>query len=106
MRILFISHYDNLYGANRALLTLLLGIKKEGKHEPFLVIPAEGEMTRKVSEAGIEYFICSITQWQAIYRESISFEIKKRKRLKQIASEVSILYQHFKDKKIDLIRSN
>jgi glycosyltransferase involved in cell wall biosynthesis len=106
MRILFISHYDNLYGANRALLSLMLGLKAEGRHEPLLVIPAEGEMTRRLSAAGIEYFICGITQWQAIYREPLSFTIKKNKRLKQIEAELEILYEHFKGKNIDLIHSN
>ncbi len=106
MRILFISHYDNLYGANRALLSLILGLKSSGKHEPLLVIPAEGEMTAQLSEAGVEYFICGITQWQAIYREPLSFAVKKNKRVKQIDAELSILYDHFKGKNIDLIHSN
>ncbi len=106
MRILFISHYDNLYGANRALLSLMLGLKKGGHHEPLLVIPAEGEMTGQLSAAGIEYFICPVTQWQAIYREPLSFAIKKYKRLKQVEAELSAMYEHFRDKKIDLIHSN
>lgn len=106
MRILFISHYDNLYGANRALLSLMLGLKREGRHEPLLVIPAEGEMTRQSEAAGIECFICSITQWQAIYREPVSFTIKKNKRVKQISEELDRLYEHFKGKNIDLIHSN
>ena len=106
MRILFISHYDNLYGANRALLSLMLGLKREGRHEPLLVIPAEGEMTRQSEAAGIECFICSITQWQAIYREPVSFTIKKNKRVKQISEELHRLYEHFKGKNIDLIHSN
>ena len=106
MRILFISHYDNLYGANRALLSLMLGLKREGRHEPLLVIPAEGEMTRQLSSAGIEYYICGITQWQAIYREPLSFALKKKKRVKQISEELHRLYEHFKGKNIDLIHSN
>jgi len=106
MRILFISHYDNLYGANRALLSLMLGLKRQGRHEPLLVIPAEGEMTKLLRAEGIECFICGVTQWQAVYRESISFAIKKHKRVKQIEAELSILYDHFKDKHIDLIHSN
>ena len=106
MRILFISHYDNLYGANRALLSLMLGLKREGRHEPLLVIPAEGEMTRQLAEAGIEYYVCGVTQWQAIYREPVSFTLKKHKRVKQIEAELADLYEHFKGKNIDLIHSN
>ena len=38
-KILFITHYDNLYGANRALLTLVKKLKSEGRYEPMVVIP-------------------------------------------------------------------
>lgn len=106
MRILFLSHYDNMYGANRALLDLILGLKREGKHEAILVLPAEGELTERLKEEGVEYYICPVTQWQAIYREPISFALKKRKRLKAIVAETQELYEHFKDRGIDLIHSN
>ena len=43
MKILFISHYDNMYGANRALLSLILGMQESGAHQPFVTLPAEGE---------------------------------------------------------------
>ena len=106
MRILFISHYDNLYGANRALLTLMLRLKAEGRHEPYLVIPAEGGISDILTRAGIECFICPVTQWQAIYHDPFSFALKKHKRKKSINEELTRIYEHFKDKKIDLIHSN
>ncbi len=106
MRILFLSHYDNMYGANRALLDLILGMKREGSHEAILVLPAEGEMTKRLKEEGVEYFICPVTQWQAIFREPISFARKRAKRRKAISEETECLYEHFKDRGIDLIHSN
>ncbi len=106
MRILFISHYDNMYGANRALLDLILGLKQEGKHEVILVLPAEGEMTERLKEEGVEYFVCGVTQWQAIYREPISFSRKRKKRLRALSEEIDLLYEHFKDRGIDLVHSN
>ena len=45
MKVLFISHYDNMYGANRALLSLILGMQESGVHQPFVTLPAEGEFT-------------------------------------------------------------
>ncbi len=106
MKILFLSHYDNLYGAGRALLNLVLGLKAGGKHIPVVVLPAEGEFTRILKENGIEYHIQALTQWEAIYREPISFALKKSKRKKAIEAELESLAELFKDKGIELIHSN
>ena len=95
-----------MYGANRALLDLVLGVKASGEYEPVVVIPAEGDFTDILRSNGIEYFICGITQWQAVYREPVSFALKKRKRLAAIARETDILYERFKDAGIDIIHSN
>ncbi|OQA27691.1 MAG: putative glycosyltransferase EpsD [Firmicutes bacterium ADurb.Bin354] len=95
-----------MYGANRALLDLVLGVKASGEYEPVVVIPAEGDFTDILRSNGIEYFICGITQWQAVYREPVSFALKKRKRLAAIARETDILYERFKDVGIDIIHSN
>ena len=106
MKILFLSHYDNLYGAGRALLNLVLGLKTGGKHTPIVVLPAEGEFTRILKDNGIEYHIQSLTQWEAIHREPISFALKKRKRKKAIEAEVEKLEKLFMDKGIELIHTN
>ncbi|MCR5210089.1 MAG: glycosyltransferase family 4 protein [Lachnospiraceae bacterium] len=105
-RILYITHYDNMYGANRALLDLVLGVNASGRYEPVVVIPAEGDFTEILKSKGIGYFICGITQWQAVYREPVSFALKKKKRLAAIERETDILYDHFKDAGIDIIHSN
>ncbi len=106
MKILFISHYDNMYGANRALLSLILGMQESGEHQPYVTLPAEGEFTEALRKAGVPYYICDITQWQAIYKEPVSFMIKKQKRKKQIAAELELLYAHYRNVGIDVIHSN
>ena len=70
------------------------------------MLPGEGEMTERLKEEGVEYFSCPVTQWQAIFREPISFALKRAKRRKAIAEETERLYEHFKDRGIDLIHSN
>lgn len=106
MKILFLSHYDNLYGAGRALLNLVLGLKAAGRHTPEVVLPAEGEFTDTLKKKGIAYHIHGLTQWEAIYREPISFAIKKAKRCAAIKKETESLAEYYKDKGIDLIHSN
>ncbi|MCR4586642.1 MAG: glycosyltransferase family 4 protein [Lachnospiraceae bacterium] len=106
MKILFLSHYDNLYGAGRALLNLVLGLKKSAVHTPVVVLPAEGEFTSILKANGIGYHIHGLTQWEAIYREPLSFAVKKIKRTAAIKTELDSLYGIFKDEAIDLIHSN
>ena len=106
MKILFLSHYDNLYGAGRALLNLVLGLKDGGRHIPVVVLPDEGEFSEILKRHGIEYRIHSLTQWEAICREPVSFAIKKRKRTAAIQRELKELAEDFAGQGIELIHTN
>ncbi len=106
VRVLLLTHYDNMYGANKALLKLVLKMHASGRYEPTVVIPAKGSFTDILDKEGITYFVCPITQWQAVYAEAVSFEIKKNKRKKAISNELETLYEHFKDAPPDIIHSN
>lgn len=106
MKVLFLTHYDNMYGANKALFQLMKGLSQNKEIEMILVIPAEGEMTRALEQLNIRYEICQITQWQAIYRDPIRFAVKKRMRKKQIEKELDYLTELLKYENIDLIHSN
>ena len=106
MKILFITHYDNMYGANKALLNLIEGLVSHGGFEPMLVIPGKGDMTSRMEELGVPYIICGVTQWQAPYNDAFRFAVKKIIRKKKIKEETDYLYDRLKDEKIDVIHSN
>lgn len=58
MRILFFSHYTELYGANRSLLNLLEGFQKINANiEPIIFCPQQGDLTKKLENLGIQYVI-------------------------------------------------
>ena len=95
-----------MYGANRALLELMKGVKASGLYEPVAVLPAEGEFTDVLKSQCISYIICGITPWAAIYREPISFNLKRKKRLAAIDNEIGFLYERLKDEDIAFIHSN
>ncbi|MCQ2520827.1 MAG: glycosyltransferase family 4 protein [Lachnospiraceae bacterium] len=105
MKILFLTHYDAMYGANKALLSLLLALKERGK-DVLLGIPGKGKMTKALEAAGIPYIICELTPWEAPYVEPISFIRKKAKRKKKIADQLAYLYEQTKDLDIDVVHSN
>ena len=77
MKILFITHYDNMYGANKALLNLIEGLVNYGGFEPMLVIPGKCDMTSRMDELDVPYIICGVTQWQAPYNDAFRFAVKK-----------------------------
>lgn len=106
MKILFLTHYDNMYGANRALFQLMKGLKQDYGAEPVLVIPAEGEMSHALAELGIETVIMPVTQWQAAYVTPLRFAVKKWKRKKAIRRELDNLIRRFEGEGIDFIHSN
>ena len=41
MRILFISNYSDLYGANRSMMTIIEYLKRKG-NDVFLILPEHG----------------------------------------------------------------
>ena len=106
MKILFITHYDNMYGANMALYKLIKGLRLEGGHEVMLVIPARGQMTEALEEIGVKCIISSVTQWQAVYAGGFRFFIKKLIRRRKIRRELNYLYGLLRNEHIDLIHSN
>ena len=106
MKILFITHYDNMYGANKALLELIKGVKRQKNISSILVIPCKGEMTKKMEELGVPYIISPITQWQAVYSDFLRFTIKKIVRKNRISKEIEYIYNNVKDEGIDIVYSN
>lgn len=111
MKILFITHYDTMYGANNALFRLALLLKTKYGEEAAVVVPAEGGMAERLAEAGIQVIFHPVTQWQAVYSTPLRFLVKKIRRRKKLLEEVDSLYHKLCDeecfgKKPDLIYSN
>lgn len=105
MKILLITHYDNLYGANNALLKIVVKLKENGD-TPIVVIPGEGAFADKLKEHEIEYYVCNITQWLSMYTTPLRFFVKKCQRKPHIKKEVEKLFNRFKNENIDIIHSN
>lgn len=50
MKILYITHYGELYGANYSLLNLIIRLKKEYNIEPFVLVNEYGKFVEKLNE--------------------------------------------------------
>jgi glycosyltransferase involved in cell wall biosynthesis len=62
MRILFVSHSAGLYGAERALLELVKGLKSRGV-ECLVTIPRRGELLYALRQTGIPVAIVPYSWW-------------------------------------------
>lgn len=56
IKILFITHYSELYGANKSLLDILTGFK-QFPIEPIVLLPKEGEMCQRLDEMAIRRIV-------------------------------------------------
>lgn len=74
MNVLFVSHYSELYGANRSLLALLDGLNNSSI-TPFVVIPQHGGIVKALEKRGITYFILPFKNWMAKSRLKMPFRL-------------------------------
>lgn len=54
-RVLYISHYSLLYGANKSLLNLLSGLTHN--IDPIVIIPKKGPLRNELKKLGLKYYI-------------------------------------------------
>lgn len=64
MRVVFVTHYGSLYGANRSLLNLIDGLK-EYNIESFVLCPLKGDMTTELEKLGVPFVILPFKNWMA-----------------------------------------
>lgn len=103
--ILFISHYSEMYGANKSMYKLILELKAKYNIIPFVLLPRQGSICSHLDEAGIEYKISHYYWW--VNNETGLFQkiLNVRKQLIN-AFRVRKLANLFKIKRIDLVYSN
>jgi glycosyltransferase involved in cell wall biosynthesis len=64
MKVVFITHYTTLYGANRSLLNLIDGLKCF-KVKSFVLCPSEGEITKALERRKVPFFIFPFKLWMS-----------------------------------------
>lgn len=63
MNILFITHCTTLYGANKALLDLVIDLRDRYNVNPIILIPKEGDFTKILDEHKIEFIVSKYCMW-------------------------------------------
>lgn len=62
MRVAFITHYAEMFGANRSLLNLIDGLRPYGV-ESFVITPDLGDFTKALEERGVAFRQLAIQEW-------------------------------------------
>jgi glycosyltransferase involved in cell wall biosynthesis len=62
MRIAFLTHYTELYGANRSLLNLIDGLRRYG-HEPAVICPDRGDLLDALARRGVAAAVVPFAWW-------------------------------------------
>lgn len=63
--ITWITHYAELYGANRSMLDLLLELRRTGRAVPTVIIPQEGPLQQVLEQEGIPYAVIGFRPWMS-----------------------------------------
>lgn len=88
MKIIFVSHAADLYGAPRSLLLLLKQLNRE-KYDPLVVCPWQGPLVERIESLGIRVFI--VPKWEPNSTRGILSWGKVLGRLRHIAKLIRIL---------------
>lgn len=76
LKVLFVTLHSSLYGANKSLLTLLIGLKNKGV-STYVITSSVGPLTEELDSIGIDYCILNIQPWHI-------FRWKSKNKLNQL----------------------
>jgi glycosyltransferase involved in cell wall biosynthesis len=103
MNLVFITHYQNLYGANKSLCNLLTGLDKD-KYKILVLCPFKGEMSDYLDENQIPN-ISNLAFWGWEYR-GIKDLLKFSYRFLRSLLTLLLIYPKLRNFKPDIVYSN
>lgn len=72
MKILFITNYHQLYGANRSLLSIIENMKENG-HKVCLILPRKGDYSQELKRKGIDHMIIPYFSQLFYYKKALPY---------------------------------
>ncbi|MCB0767547.1 MAG: glycosyltransferase family 4 protein [Flavobacteriales bacterium] len=87
MRVLYLTHYADLYGANRSLLDLVVGLRDAGAVRPFVVSAADGPFVKALQRSAIDHAVVPFASWmhKQIYSGRMHHRLLQRMRFRRAA---------------------
>lgn len=103
-KVLFVTHYSSLHGANLSLIELIKGLRQKYNILPVVLLPSDGKIIKNLEQYDIEYIVIKFRPW--MWRWSNK---KLLNQLKNYSLQKKSLYNAcrlLKNKKIDIIHTN
>lgn len=105
MRILFVTSYAELMGANRSMLGLIKHLKDRGI-DPVVLLPFKGRIISYLEELQVEFYVknyktfkAPLTGWRSKCRFFMAI-------IYNLLYSLPLLYIHFRNYKISIVHSN
>lgn len=105
MKILFITHYSEMLGANRCLLALLIYLQQRTNYVTLVLLPSEGEFSNELRKYSIPFIVCNI--YPAVYDKVRILDVFKGylRELLTLLTSISLYFKLRKDG-FEIIHSN
>ena len=87
LHVLYLTHYADLYGANRSLLDLVVGLRDAGAVRPFVVSAADGPFVKALQRSAIDHAVVPFASWmhKQIYSGRMHHRLLQRMRFRRAA---------------------
>jgi len=116
MRVAFITHYSDLYGANRSLLDLIVGLRARHGLVPQVILPVEGPFQEALVRAGVDHAVVPFPSWMRPryymggphhrVRQWFAEQRKSAQRDAQVQSALPAVVRHCQRWGISIVHSN
>lgn len=104
-RILFVTHYADMLGANRSLFALVKYLNENTQFQPFVLMPNKGQLAEELCHINIPYRVCKI--YVAAYEKKGRMDVLKGVIKELLNLFVSFyLYFSYRKMKIELVHTN
>jgi glycosyltransferase involved in cell wall biosynthesis len=115
MRVAFVTHYTDLYGANRSLLSLVDGLARRNV-SCYAVSPAEGAVTDALRDRSVPVLVTPVAHWMtrrtaadgfsARVQEYASWRRRALRRLRANLRGIPALVRQLRQWNVDLVYTN
>ena len=109
MRVLYVTHYSEMYGANLSLLNMIICLREKFGIEPFVLLNSTGSLQAELEKNDIQYILCvypKVTVNVTRCFVKLKIILKKALRLITYPKVYKIIKNIDERKRIDIIHSN
>jgi len=102
LNILFLTHFEGLYGSTRSFISLLQGLSKYDIN-PTVIVPREGGLTEVLKANNVSYIITPVVWWMT--EKPVTIKLRFRF-LRDLIHSITTTRKLIRNKNFDVIYTN